>query len=116
VERRLFIRSDPPGATVVVNGEPAGATPTRVDFMTYGTFELILAAPGHHRLRRTVEVEPPWWETLPLDLFVETLWPATVIDEHALAFALEPFGEAGEPAIDQREADLRARLERGEGR
>ena len=46
VERMLQIRSDPSGASVYVNGKPAGTTPLEHSFDYYGTFEVALRAKG----------------------------------------------------------------------
>ena len=75
VERTLILRSDPPGATVVVNGDEAGVAPAKLHFETYGTYEVVMSAPRHHRLRALVPVRPPWYEKVPFDFFSETLWP-----------------------------------------
>ena len=115
VERRMFIRSEPPGAYVAVNGRDHGATPAVVPFLTYGTVEVMLSAPGHRRLRATVDLEPPWWQQIPVDFFVEHLWPATLVDEHALAFTLEPIPESSDADIDAAEKRLRDRLDSGKG-
>ena len=115
VERRLLLRSDPPGAMVSVNGTPAGLTPTDVPFMTYGHFEIIMSAPGHHRLCKTVPVTPPWWETMPLDLLVENVWPFVVADARIINLTLRPFDAADEAGANEREAELRRRVEAGEG-
>jgi len=40
VERKLLIRSDPPGAVVLVNGAHAGTTPTEIVFQNYGVVRL----------------------------------------------------------------------------
>jgi PEGA domain len=114
VERRLFIRSDPIGASVVVNGDPAGMTPAKVDFVTYGAFDVVLSAPGHRRRHVVVEVEAPWWETIPIDFVVENLWPFIIVDEHEENLVLEPFDASDEPDIDKREEHIRNRLEGGE--
>ena len=75
VERTLILRSDPPGATVVVNGDEVGVAPAKLHFETYGTFEVVMSAPHYRRLRALVPVQPPWYEKIPFDFFSETLWP-----------------------------------------
>ncbi len=113
VERTLIIRSDPVGAEVIVNGEPSGLTPVRIPFHTYGTFEVIASHPGHHRLREAVPVKPPWYETMPLDFFVENLWPFTVRDDHAVTLTLRPLSLLDETALEERERRLREQVEQG---
>ena len=92
------LRSDPPGAAVVVNGADAGIAPVKLHFKTYGAFEVVLAAPRYQRLRAKVPVEPPWYEQIPIDFFAETLWPFTLRDDHVVTLKLEPLSETKPPA------------------
>lgn len=115
VERTLLLRSDPPGATVVVNGDELGVAPAKIHFETYGTFEVVMSAPRHHRLRALVPVKPPWFEQIPFDLFYEALWPGTLLDEHLVTLKLEPLseGEAAGAGLDERELQLQQRVLEG---
>ena len=115
VERTLILRSDPPGATVVVNGDETGVAPAKLHFDTYGTFEVVMSAPRCHRLRALVPVQPPWYERIPIDFFAETLWPVTIHDEHLVTLKLEPLSEekAAGADLDQRERQLQERVLNG---
>ena len=114
VERKLLIRSEPPGARVVLNGDDIGTAPVEVPFNTYGTFDIVASHPKGRRLHTTAPVRPPWYEQIPLDLFFEAVWPFTLHDEHDIALTLEPIGAADEAAIGSREDILRERMERGQ--
>jgi len=114
VERTLMLRSDPPGAMVVVNGRDAGIAPVKVRFETYGVFEVVMSCPRRHRLREEVPVKPPWYEQMPLDFFAEIVWPFTIHDDHEATLTLKPLEEGSEAGIDQREQKLREQVERGE--
>jgi len=114
VERSLYLRSDPPGANVTVNGKDVGMTPLRMPFTTYGDYEIVMSAPDHQRLQEVVSVEAPWWETIVLDFFVENVWPWTVTDEHDISLKLQPLAALGESGVDRREKELRDRLRAGE--
>jgi hypothetical protein len=115
VERTLILRSDPPGATVVVNGDEVGVAPAKVRFETYGAFEVVMSAPHCRRLRAQVPVQPPWYEQIPFDFFSETLWPRMIHDEHLVTLKLEPFqeGEAAGAGLDERERRLQERVLEG---
>ncbi len=115
VERTLILRSDPPGATVVVNGDEVGVAPAKVHFDTYGTFEVVMSAPRCHRLRALVPVTPPWYEHIPIDFFSEAVWPGKVLDEHDVTLKLEPISEeeAGGAGLDERERQLQQRVLEG---
>lgn len=112
VERTLILRSDPPGATVVVDGDELGVAPAKLHFETYGTFEVVMSAPHYHRLRALVPVKPPWYEQIPLDFFSEAVWPGKVLDEHLVTLKLDPLvgGEAAGAGLDEREKQLQERV------
>ena len=109
VDRTLLIRSDPPGAAVAVNGADAGIAPVRLNFTTYGVFEVVLSAPRYQRLRTKLPVEPPWYEQMPIDFFAEILWPFTLRDDHEVTLFLKPLQEGVAPGLDEREQELRER-------
>lgn len=114
VERRLYLRSDPPGANVTVNGKDIGMTPVKMPFITYGDYDIVMSAPDHQRLQKVVSVEPPWWETIFLDFFIENVCPWTVTDEHDISLKLQPLAASDESGVDQREKALRDRMQAGE--
>lgn len=98
VERRLIVRSDPPGARVYVDGEPKGEAPLAVPFTYYGTREVVLRHERHEPARIVLQVDPPWYQLSPMDFFVEVLWPFTVLDEREVAAKL---AEAAPPDLDR---------------
>jgi hypothetical protein len=112
VDRTMILRSDPPGATVVVNGDDLGVAPAKLHFETYGTFEVVMSAPRCRRLTTQVLVQPPWYEQIPFDFFCETLWPYTIHDDHLVTLKLEPFqeNEAAGAGLDERERQLQERV------
>src|SRR5262245_27698253 len=96
VERLLQIRSDPPGAEVTVNGEPAGVTPVDHPFIFYGTFDVSLRARGCRSVHALEPVPPPWYQIFPLDFIAEHLMPLPIKGCHGLDYRLEkvPLGGA----------------------
>jgi hypothetical protein len=115
VERTLILRSDPPGATVVVNGDELGVAPAKLHFETYGTFEVVMSAPRCRRLHALLPVQPPWYERVPFDFFSETVWPGAISDEHLVTLKLDPLpeGEAAGAGLDERERQLQQRVLEG---
>jgi hypothetical protein len=108
VERTLDIRSDPPGATVYVDGFDLGRTPIkRVRFDFYGTREIVLAKPGHHTERRIIEISPPWWCHFPYDIVPELLLPWTLHDRRDVFVALHTSSPAKGDELLARAAELR---------
>jgi len=90
VERLLQIRSEPPGAAVFVNGEPAGETPLDYPFEHYGTFEITLRSKDHASFHVLEPVAPPWYQYIPIDLVAETVAPWRIRDHRKLRYRLEP--------------------------
>jgi hypothetical protein len=94
ISRKLFLKSDPPGATVILDGQVVGTTPYSEDLPAYGTRHLVLEAPGHARLEADLELDTPWYEWWPLDMFTELLWPWTIHDHRYFEFTLEAQAQA----------------------
>ena len=96
VTRKMFIKSDPPGARVMLDGEVVGTTPYEAEFVFYGTRRIDLELDGYQWLRSTVEVAQPWWQTFPVDIVTDLLWPGNIRDEQHFHYTLLPrSGEGG---------------------
>jgi hypothetical protein len=106
VERKLVIRSDPPDATVVLNGQEVGKTPYSDKFLFYGDYGVLLAAPNHYRLQEVARLRPPWFERFPLDLFTECFWPGTLTDVQEFTYTLKPMGNSEEVSSEENDALL----------
>jgi hypothetical protein len=90
VERRMMIRSNPPGAMAYIDDRPIGMTPCATDFTYYGSREVRLVKDGCETHTEKVPVSPPWYEIPPLDFFSENLVPGKLIDHHTYDFQLKP--------------------------
>jgi len=93
VVRELIIKSDPPGATVYINGREEGRTPLVKQFDFYGAREIILRMKGRKSSRQVAAPGVPWFEYFPLDFFFEIFFPLTLHDRHEYSFKLEPLPE-----------------------
>jgi hypothetical protein len=91
----LVIRSEPPGAQVVIDGEVRGETPHVERYVHYGTREVTLIKPGFRTHRKMVELDAPWWQVFPFDLLTDVVLPFTFTDKVELAVPLEKEPEAG---------------------
>jgi len=107
VERRLMIRSEPPGAVVYVGKREVGVTPVGVNFTYYGAREIILVKDGFETLTDVVEIPPPWYEIPPLDYISETLVPTTWHDYRTLTYRLQPRYMVPTPELRGRAEQLR---------
>lgn len=92
VQRRMLIRSNPPGAAVYVDDYPEaiGTTPIAVNFTYYGTRKLRLVKEGYETLTVLQPVPTPWYEYPPLDLVSENLVPGELRNYHVFAYQLTP--------------------------
>ena len=93
VERELFIHTDPPAASMNLDGRDYGETPVAIPFHYYGTRALELRLEGHRVKRTLIAVEEPWYQYFPLDLFFDVLWPFTIKDNQVFFIELEPVPE-----------------------
>ena len=116
VERKLFLRTDPPEVSLNLDGRELGLSPVVVPFTHYGIRRVELRKPGYRVKTVYIHVTMPWYQYFPLDLFSDLFWPATIRDDQVFFFSLEPRGPAAPP--DRTEILKRAealRLEEVEG-
>ena len=112
VERKLVIRSNPPGAVVVLDNKIVGVTPLTVPFTFYGSrqvevrwdpfLEELDPFPSAKEVRY---IYPPWYQYVPLDFLAEILWPFTITDERFFDFDLYPDPAEGAEAPTGKSVD-----------
>lgn len=90
VQRRLTIRSNPPGALVYIDDYEIGTTPVSTDYIYYGKRKIRLVKDGCETLSVQRWIPPPWYEYFPLDFVSENLVPLELRDERTLEFDLQP--------------------------
>jgi hypothetical protein len=90
VQRRLTIRSNPPGARVYVGDEEIGTTPVSTDFVYYGTRKIRLVKDGYETMVVNQPIPAPWYQIPPLDFVSENLVPGEIRDERVVNFQLVP--------------------------
>jgi hypothetical protein len=86
----MLIQTEPSDAMVYLDGEKMGPSPVSVNFVHYGTREIVLMKRGFQTVTTYEKVSPPWYEVFPIDFFSEVLWPWTLRDEHTFRYTLEP--------------------------
>ena len=89
VQRRMTIRSNPPGALVYVDDYQIGTTPVSTDFIYYGTRKIRLVKDGYETLTVRQPFPIPWYEIFPLDFVTENLWPWEIRDERVVDLAMK---------------------------
>lgn len=108
VERRYTIRTDPPGALVVVNGQELGLTPVSAPFTYYGDREIVLIKDGFQTQRVIQPIRAPWWDNLLTEFFSENLVPVNLRDERDFTYRLTPSTIPATNDLLQRAESLRA--------
>ena len=90
VRRTIAVFSDPPGATVYLDGREVGRTPVaRIPFHFYGVREFALHKRGYLCERRVVDIDTPWYSCFPVDIFSELVVPWDIRDHRDFYFALK---------------------------
>ncbi|QOJ13234.1 MAG: PEGA domain-containing protein [Planctomycetia bacterium] len=110
VERVVKIRTDPPGALVLINDEEVGVTPTEFSFLWYGDYDVVIRKPGYQTLKTHQRIRAPWHQFPPLDLVVEHLYPGMIRDVHVWpTFSLQPQEPVAIEESVRRAQELRSR-------
>lgn len=111
VERVMQLESDPPGALVHLNGEEAGRTPMRKNFLWYGTYDVELRKEGYRTQTARTRVWAPWWQIPPIDLLAEII-PLPLRDNQVVRYVLEPVsGRQTDPVrVVERAVQMRSML------
>jgi hypothetical protein len=90
VQRRLTIRSNPPGALVYIDNYEIGVTPVSTDFIYYGSREIRLIKDGYETQTRMTAIDAPWYQYTPIDFVAENIIPYEIRDERTIDFQLVP--------------------------
>jgi hypothetical protein len=108
VKRRYTIRSDPPGALVVVNNEEIGRTPVSRSFTFYGDREIILMLDGYQTQRVIQPIKAPWYDNMLTEVVTENFLPITLRDEREFTYKMVPSEPPKINDLMARGQDLRA--------
>lgn len=112
IERTVTIKTEPEGATVILNDQEVGKSPVRVPFTWYGDYDIILRKRGYQTVRTHQRLRTPWYEYPIIDIFSETLMPFTIHDDRELGpFVLEPFTPPSREGLLERAAEMRGRAD-----
>jgi hypothetical protein len=108
VERRYTLRTNPPGAQVIVNGEEIGPTPVSRSFTYYGDREITLMLDGYQTRTVIQPIRAPWWDNLLTEFFTENLIPFTFRDEREFTYQMASSSIPETNDLFARGQDLRA--------
>lgn len=90
VHRRVTIYSEPPGATVLVEGDEIGQTPCSFDFTYYGTREFTLIKDGYETRTVLQPVGAPWYQIPPAEFVSDNLALRRITDRRSFTYQLKP--------------------------
>ena len=114
VYRRIIVRSDPPGARVILDGQEVGYTPTGIPFTYYGTRRLTLVKPGFETHTELVSIPPPWYQVFPVDFASDNFLGVHVADRHDINWQLSPQTVMPLDQLQQRADSLRSEAHMGQ--
>ncbi|MDR1922770.1 MAG: PEGA domain-containing protein [Planctomycetaceae bacterium] len=109
VRRRMTVRSNPPGATVYLDGKEIGRTPFSTNFDFYGKREFRLVKDGYATKSVIKPVSAPWYELPGIDFISEVLLPGKLTDHKYYEFELEPSHLVPNHEVLSRAEELRYR-------
>lgn len=107
VQRRMTIRSNPPGAQVYVDNYEIGRTPVSTDFIYYGKRKIRLVKDGYETLTIDQSVSAKWYQIPDLDFFAENVVPWEVRDERNFDYQMQPLLVVPSETLLSRAEELR---------
>jgi hypothetical protein len=108
VERRYTVRTDPPGATVIVNGEEIGPSPASKSFVYYGDRKITMILDGYQTKTLIQPIKAPWWDNYITEFFTENIVPVSMRDEREFTYKLEPAQTPPQGELRDRAESLRS--------
>ena len=108
VQRRMTVRSNPPGALVYIDDYEIGTTPVSTDYIYYGTRKIRLVKEGYETLTVYQPMPAPCYEWPGVDFFSENVWPGKIRDERAYDFQMQPLVQVPAEQVLGRAEQLRA--------
>jgi len=82
--------SNPPGATVYLDGKEIGRTPFSTNFDHYGKREFRVVKQGYETKTELMSVKAPWYQWVGFDFVSEVLMPGKLTDHKYYEFELQP--------------------------
>ncbi len=108
VQRRMTLRTNPPGALVYVDDYEIGTTPVSTDYIYYGTRKFRFVKEGYETLTVYQPMPTPWYQFPGIDFFSENIWPGKIRDERSFDFQMMPLVSVPAEQVLGRAEQLRA--------
>lgn len=106
VERRMTVRSNPPGALVYIDREEVGVTPVSRSFVHYGTRRIKLVKEGYETLEVKQRVWEPVYDFILWELITEVM-PYRFRDEREFSYEMKKREEPDPDALVERASRMR---------
>ena len=113
VRRRLTVRTQPPGASVYVDNQYVGVSPTATPVTYYATREIQVVKDGYRTETVLRKFNPPWYQFPPLDFVTDTLWPKKIRDERIVDITMVPQQIISSDELQARANGLRIQAAQG---
>ncbi|MEZ6093794.1 MAG: PEGA domain-containing protein [Pirellulaceae bacterium] len=107
VQKRIVVRSNPPGANVMIDRQYVGQTPVSTPFVYHGTRQIQLEKDGYKTIQVEECIPPRWYERVPFSFVADNFWPREIRDERVLDFELDPKVHVSESRLQERADELR---------
>jgi hypothetical protein len=111
VERTLTINTHPQGAMVTLNDQQIGTSPVTVPFNWYGDYWVHISKDGYETLNTHRKLNAPLYDHLPLDFFVQILYPGHIVNAYEWSFDLAPKEYPTRDQLIEHARSLREELE-----
>ncbi|MDR0328757.1 MAG: PEGA domain-containing protein [Planctomycetaceae bacterium] len=103
----MTVMSNPPGATVYLDGKEIGRTPFSTNFTHYGKREFRVVKQGYETKTELKPVRAPWYQWVGIDFFSEVVMPGKLTDQKYYEFDLQPESAAAGSEIAARAEEFR---------
>lgn len=111
IDRKLFIRTEPPGADVFVNGKLIGTSPVELSTPWSGTYGIEIRKEGFATVSDRKEIISKVYEIFPFDFFAQVI-PITINDHREVNYTLIKMSEDQTPEeqVIKNAEELRSRV------
>lgn len=114
VHRRVTVRTEPPGAQVLLNDQEIGYSPASFDVTWYGTEEVTLLKDGYEIETHQIKIPTPWYQVPPLDFVTDNFLPFRIKNHHEFNFALRRYQGRSQGELLERGRSLRSESQLGQ--
>ena len=113
MQRRITIRTNPPGALVYMDDVEIGHSPVSQYITHYGTRTIRVEKDRYQTVEIQQRIDAPWYQIPPLDFFSELFYPFEKRDEREVFIELQPLKPTNETEVMDRANQIRQNANRG---